>query len=214
MQPRVRSVNVAAAAGILTGAGKSTRRTGIDKRPVDGRISTGANQLTGDTICATKYHGGPDQAIYAYAEEDAQWWAAQLGRTLMPGALGENLTTTGIDLTNAVIGSRWTVGSTVLEVSCPRVPCRTLQAFWNVPRLMKTFTQACRPGAYFRIHTPGELGAGDEMTVVHVPAHGVTIEETFRALSGDRLLAARLLEAPELPAKIHRLAGKWLAAVE
>lgn len=214
MQPRVRSVNVAAVAGILTGAGTSTRRTGIDKRPVDGRISTGANQLTGDTICATKYHGGPDQAIYAYAEEDARWWAAQLERTLAPGAFGENLTTTGIDLTKAVIGSRWTVGSTVLEVSCPRVPCRTLQAFWNVPRLMKTFTQACRPGAYFRIRTPGELGAGDEITVVHVPAHGVTIEETFRALSGERSLAARLLEAPELPVKIHQLAGKWLAAVE
>ncbi len=214
MQPRVRSVNIATAAVTLTGVGRSTRRTGIDKRPVEGRILTGVNQLAGDTICETKYHGGPDQAIYAYAEEDARWWAPQLGRTLAPGAFGENLTTIGVDLTNAVIGSRWTVGSTVLELSCPRIPCRTLQAFWNVPRLMKTFTHACRPGAYFRIHTPGELGADDEIRVVHVPAHGVTIAETFRALSGERSLAARLLEAPELPAKTHRLARKWLAAAE
>lgn len=214
MQPRVRSVNVATAAGVVPGRGRnSVRRTGIDKHPVAGRISTDLHQLAGDTICERKYHGGPDQAIYAYAEEDARWWAAQLERTMAPGVFGENLTTIGIDLTNAVIGSRWTVGTTVLEVSGPRVPCRTLQAFWNVPRLMKTFTQAGRPGAYLRIHSPGELGAGDEIAVAHVPAHGVTIAETFRALSGDRSLAARLLEAPELSAKVRRLADKWLVTV-
>lgn len=213
MSPRVLSVNVATDAEVITGIGKkSSRRTGIDKRPVAGRIATGRDQLVGDNICDTKYHGGPDQAVYAYADEDARWWAGELGREVAAGAFGENLTTVGLDLTNAVIGSRWAVGTTVLELSCPRIPCSVFQAFWDVPRLVKWFTEVGRPGTYLRIHTPGDIGAGDEIDVVHAPEHGVTISETFRALTGDRSLAARLLEAPELPAESHRLARKWLGA--
>jgi MOSC domain-containing protein YiiM len=186
--------------------------TGIDKRPANGPVRTGANVLVGDTICDHADHGGPDQAVYAYAREDATWWAGQLGREVTPGAFGENFSTSGLDVTGAVIGERWAIGSAVFEVSCPRIPCRTFAGFWDVPRLIKWFTAAGRPGAYLRIHQSGTVRAGAEITIVHRPAHGVTIAETFRALTGDRTLVPRLLQAPELPAKTHAKARRWLAA--
>lgn len=191
---------------------QSLPRTGIDKRPVDGPVRTGAHVLVGDTICDLKHHGGPDQAVYAYAREDAAWWAQRLGRELSCGAFGENLSTTGVDVTNAVIGERWAIGSAVFEVSCPRIPCRTFAGFWDVPDLIKQFTDEGRPGGYLRIVSPGELRAGDSIAVGSRPAHSLTIGETFRAMSGDRTLAARLLEAPQLPAPIRERARVWVAS--
>jgi MOSC domain-containing protein YiiM len=187
-------------------------RTGIDKRPASGRVRVFDHHVDGDTIGDPSVHGGPDQAVYAYAREDAAWWSAQLGRDVAPGVFGENFSTSGVDVTGAVIGERWAIGSAVLEVSCPRVPCRTFAGFWDVPNLVKWFTEVGRPGAYLRICVEGDVGAGDPIEVVHRPAHGVTLGETFRALTGDRSLARRLLEAPELPAEAHERARRWLGA--
>jgi MOSC domain-containing protein YiiM len=186
-------------------------RTGIDKRPAQRRVLLFDHHVDGDAVCDVRHHGGPDQAVYAYAREDAAWWAAGLHRAVPLGAFGENLSTEGLPMTEAVIGERWAIGDAVLEVSCPRIPCRTLAGFWDVPDMVKRFTVACRPGAYLRIRTEGQVGAGDPIDVVHRPAHGVTISETFRALTGDRSLAHRLLEAPELPAAARVRAQQWLA---
>jgi MOSC domain-containing protein YiiM len=207
---RIESVNLAA---VMTAGWKpQVGRTGIDKRPANGPVRTGDDQLVGDTICDRRHHGGPDQAVYAYATEDAAWWSQQLNRPIAAGQFGENLTTSGIDVTRAVIGERWAVGTAVLEVSCPRIPCMTFTGFWGVPDLIKRFTAAGRPGAYLRIWAPGELQAGDRIRVQHRPEHGVTIAETFRALTGEHALAERLLEAPELPVQAHATARRWLAS--
>jgi MOSC domain-containing protein YiiM len=206
------SLNLAGPDEVRTGAWTgSVGRTGIAKRPVAGAVRTGADQLDGDTICDTRNHGGPDQAVYAYAGEDAAWWSVRLDRPLPPGMFGENLTTRGVDVTDAVIGERWTIGTAVFEVRRPRIPCRVFAGYWEEPRLVKTFTRAGRPGAYLRIVVPGELRAGDPIRVGDVPGHGVTIAETFRALTGARELAGRVLTAEQLPepirAKLRRLAG-------
>ena len=203
------SVNLARV--ITPGWKRNVGRSGIDKRPVDGPVRTGADVLVGDSICDTANHGGPDQAVYAYAREDAAWWAETLGRDLAAGSFGENFSTSGVDVTHAVIGELWAIGSAVFEVSCPRLPCVTLAGFWDVPDLVKRFTVLGRPGAYLRIRQPGEVYAGDAITVHDRPAHGVTIVETFRALTGDHSLAARMLEAPQLPTEIHERARIWLA---
>ena len=184
--------------------------TGIDKRPASGRVRVFDHQVEGDSILDVAHHGGPDKAAYAYAREDAAWWAAELHRDVAPGSFGENLSTSGLDVTGAVIGERWAIGSAVFEVSCPRIPCRTFAGFWDVPRLIRWFTEVGRPGAYLRIYSEGDVGAGDAVEVVHRPAHGVTIGETFRALTGDRSLAPRLLEASELPAEAQERARVWM----
>jgi len=191
---------------------RGLERTGIDKRPVDRPVQTGADALVGDTICDTANHGGPDQAVYAYAREDAGWWSDRLGRDVPFGAFGENFSTAGLDVTNAVIGERWAIGSAVFEVSCPRIPCRTFAAFWDVRDLVKQFTVAGRPGAYLRIWQAGEVSAGNGVRIEHRPSHGVTILDTFRALTGDRTLASRLLQAPQLPTEVHERAQRWLAS--
>jgi MOSC domain-containing protein YiiM len=190
--------------------GAELGHTAIDKQPVTARVAAGRLGLAGDQQANTKHHGGVDQAVYAYAREDLDWWAAELGRPLRPGQFGENLTTAGVDVTGAVIGERWRVGSTVLEVSRPRIPCTVFQAWLGEPKWVRRFTDQGWPGAYLRVLDEGELGAGDPIVVEHRPAHGVTIGETFRALTGDRSLAPRLLEAPELPAALHDRVRTWL----
>lgn len=155
--------------------------TGIDKRPVAHRVRLFDNHVDGDTIVDRKHHGGPHKAVYAYAREDAVWWEAEIGRALAGGAFGENLTTSGIDINEALIGERWSVGSALLEISEPRIPCRVFAGFWDRPQLVKEFTAAARPGTYLRIIEEGQVGAGDGIDVVHRPAHGVTVALAFAA---------------------------------
>jgi len=184
--------------------------TAIDKRPVSGRVRVHRLGVAGDRQYDTRHHGGVDQAVYAYAVEDAAWWAGDLDRVIGPGAFGENLTTEGLDVTGAVIGERWAVGTAVLQVCCPRIPCRTFQGYWGVQQLVKRFTAHGAPGAYLRVVTEGELDAGDRIDVVERPEHGLTIGETFRALTGERALVPKLLTAPELPAETAHWATKVL----
>lgn len=203
------SVNVGA---IVAGdwAGR-LRRTAIDKRPVPGRIAVREDRVGSDEQADKPDHGGPDKAVYAYAREDAAWWERELGMDLWAGAFGENLTTAGLDVTGAVIGERWRIGTTVLEVSEPRIPCRVFAGFWQVPDLVKRFTVAGMPGAYLRIATPGELGAGDEVVVLHRPDHGLTVGEVFGVRAGERDQVRKLLDAPQLPPAWHDWARRILA---
>jgi len=142
-----------------------------------------------------KWHGGEGQALYAYAQEDADWWAAELERDLPAGRFGENLRTSGIDLTGALLGERWRIGGVLVEVTAPRTPCAKLQAHWGVPRLIKRFTERGASGAYLRVLETGDLGAGDVIEVVERPDHDVTIGMTFRAFTTERHLLADLAPA-------------------
>lgn len=187
------------------------RRTAIDKRPVAGRVPVRDDRVGADEQADKPDHGGPDKAVYAYATEDATWWERELERELWPGAFGENLTTRGLDVTGARIGERWAIGSCVLEVSEPRIPCRVFANFWDVPDLVRRFTQAAMPGAYLRIVIPGDIGAGDEVRVVARPAHQLTVGLAFRARMLDRSLVPELLTAPQLPPPWHAWARQVLA---
>jgi MOSC domain-containing protein YiiM len=170
--------------------------TAIDKRPATTRVAVrtpadGEVALDGDQVVDVAHHGGRDQAVYAYAVEDRDWWAAELGRDLGPGSFGQNLDTEGVDVTGAVIGERWQVGTdgVVLEVSSPRIPCRTFQGFMDEPHWIKRFTEHGAPGAYLRVVSEGSVGAGDTVTVLGRPDHGVTIGDVFRLrdTAADRL---------------------------
>ena len=195
---RIESVNVVHA--LVPDNRGDLDQTAIDKRPIDGRVSVTAPGpagagLTGDQVYDGRHHGGPDQAVYAYAVEDRDWWAAELGRELAPGSFGQNLDTTGVEVTGAVIGEHWQVGEDglVLEVSCPRIPCTTFQGFLDEPHWVKRFTEHGAPGAYLRVVSPGTVGAGDSIVVVDRPAHGVTIGEVFRPRETDAARLERLL---------------------
>lgn len=188
-------------------------RSGIDKRPVAGRVAVGTRGLDGDVQVNRRHHGGEGQAVYAYAQEDADWWAAELGRNLPPGRFGENLRTAGLDLTHAVLGERWRVGTALVEVTACRIPCANFERFWGVPQLVRRFTAHGASGAYLRVLETGELGAGDEVRVVERPGHGVTTGLLFRATTTQKarlpeiapaLAYLPLKDQPKVAAKIER----------
>jgi MOSC domain-containing protein YiiM len=161
---------------------KETGFTAIDKRPQDRRVPVGELGLEGDRVCDTKNHGGPDQAVYAYAEEDALWWSEQLGREMTTGLFGENLRTDGLDISNALIGEVWRIGDEVeVMVRAPRIPCITFQHRMQVKSWVKRFHQAGRPGTYLKVLRTGTIGAGDSITVVSRPDHQVTVADMFAA---------------------------------
>lgn len=203
---KVLSVNVTAI--VHEGAWTGTEgRTGIDKRPTESAVRFENDGVAGDVVVDRKHHGGYDKAVYAYSREDSDWWEKEIGRPISNGAFGENLTTQGIDVNQAVIGERWQVGSVILEVSEPRIPCRVFAGFWDRPTLIKDFTAALKSGAYLRIIKEGEISANDEIKVISRPEHGVTITDVFAAKSGERGKIAQLKQAEQLSDSYK----EWLA---
>ncbi|HEX6312816.1 MAG TPA: MOSC domain-containing protein [Acidimicrobiia bacterium] len=190
------SVNVGRARPVQRNGKPAT--TAIWKQPVAGRVAARGVNLAGDEQADRSVHGGPSKAVYAYASEDTAWWEQELGRELGAGAFGENLTTTGIELSSAVIGEHWQVGSAVLAVTEPRLPCWKLGVRFGDPGMVRRFTRAQRSGAYLGIVAEGDLGAGDEIRVVERPAHGATVGDIWRIYHRDRARAASLLEVAEL----------------
>lgn len=182
--------------------------TGIDKRPVAGPVlvrapgpkGTAGSGVVGDTVCDWRHHGGDYQAVYAYAREDLDLWADELGRELSGGVFGENLTTLGVDVTEAVLGEHWRIGDDlVLEVSCPRIPCNTFATWLGERGWIKRFTKLAKPGAYLRVVEPGEISAGDPVEVVDRPDHGVTVGLSFRAFTLEPGLLPRMVDVEALP---------------
>src|ERR1044071_4703313 len=183
-------------------------KSAIWKSPVVGRITARGVNLAGDDQADRKAHGGPDKAVYAYAVEDLRWWELEVGRSLAYGELGENLTTAGVEVNTALVGERWEIGTTVLEVSEPRIPCWRLGVRMNDKMFPRRFSEAVRPGAYLRIVVEGDVGAGDEIRVVERPEHELTIRDVFRIYTRDRDEAERLLAVPRMSESWKRWAEK------
>ena len=185
-------------------------KSAIWKSPVAGRIAARGVNLEGDEQADREAHGGFDKAIYAYAIEDMRLWEQKLGRSLQYGEFGENLTTRGVDVNDALVGERWEIGTTVLEVSEPRVPCWRLGVRMNDQMFVRRFTEALRPGAYLRIVVEGNLEAGDEIRVVDKPDHNLTIRDVFRIYTRDRDDAGRLVAIPQISESWRKWAESWL----
>ncbi len=193
---RLESINVGRNETIAHG--NKSMATGICKRPVDGPVLITEEGIPGDAIVATKVHGGPDQAIYAYSADDYDWWAETTGRDYPPGIFGENLTIRDLP-TDLRIGDRLLIGEVVLEATAPRIPCDTLSTRMEDRGFGLAFRQAERPGIYFRVLNEGEIRAGDAVTLVESHFCEVTIVELFRhryRLRHDPDDLRRYLEAP------------------
>jgi MOSC domain-containing protein YiiM len=193
--------------------GGRTGRTAIDKRPVGGEVAVGPLGLAGDEYADKANHGGLDQAVYAYAREDLDWWTEQLSRELRNGIFGENVTTGGIDISAAPIGQAWRMGTVVVQVTAPRIPCVTFKSWLDEPHWVKRFAAAGRPGAYLRVLTPGVVQAGDELTVVSTPSQVVTVAEAMRAFYGDHTIMRRLLTVEGRGSKWDEIAADMLTGV-
>ena len=179
--------------------------TGIDKRPAErievfapGPKAGGAGSgVRGDFIGDRRHHGGDAQAVYAASRADLDHFQEVLGRPLSSGWMGENLTVTGLAPDQAIVGERWQVGAALLQVTCPRIPCRTFQGHAGREHWIGEFTRTGRCGTYLSVLRPGEIRPGDPIEVVSVPDHGVCIQDLFWALTIRPELAATVLSARE-----------------
>lgn len=202
---RILSVNVGAPRDDLGGYGKPT---GHDKRPVaaitvsdpgprtlDGPRSSG---VEGDFVGDRKNHGGTHKAVYAVGVEDLDLWGRRLGLELAPGWMGENLTTQGWDLNASIVGECWAIGDVLLQVSVPRIPCRTFQRVVGRPGWIKEFTAQGGAGTYLRVLRPGTITPAMAVRRLEVPSHGVTMRELFWARTTRPDLAERVLSAGDL----------------
>jgi MOSC domain-containing protein YiiM len=204
MSGRVHSVNVGGVRSVEHGG--EMIATGIFKEPVAGRVPLRGVNLLGDDQADRSAHGGPFQAVYAYAREDYDWWRKELGRDLPPGQFGENLTTSGIDVSSALVGERWRVGTAVIQVTTPRVPCYKLAMKMQDPKFIKRFAAALRPGSYFSVVEEGAMAQDDAIEIVSRPDHALTISRMAKIFLFDRDSLRELL-VPELP-------ESWKAWVE
>ncbi|GAA2032182.1 hypothetical protein GCM10009839_35350 [Catenulispora yoronensis] len=189
------------------------RQTAIFKDPVPGRVKIADHHVEGDRQADQVNHAGVHKAVYAYAREDLDFWAEELGRDIEDGFVGENLTIVGYDVSHAVIGEHWRLGSVEFEVAQPRIPCWKLGVRAGDPAMTRRFEKALRPGAYLRVVTEGDVGAGDELEVLSRPAHGFTLFDSARIFHRDRGEANALLEIEELAPPLKKWAAKRLGLI-
>jgi MOSC domain-containing protein YiiM len=215
---RIVSVNLAQAEELAFGRQAIT--TGIRKRPVTNNVRINHRAVGTDTICDTENHGGPDQAVYVYSVDDYRWWGEQLGREVMPGTFGENLTISGLD-TELYIGDRLLIGDVVLEATSPRIPCATLAAVMQDRNFGIKFRRAERPGTYFRVMNEGDVKVGDPVVLVETSQREVSVVELFRfafELSHNEQDMQRFLDAPiaaRMRAKVEsRLPAEGLSSTD
>jgi MOSC domain-containing protein YiiM len=196
----------------------SLRRTAIAKTQIPGPVDVRYLGIAGDEVADTKDHGGIYQAVYAFAREDLDIWSSRLSSPLPNGMFGENLTTEGIDVNEAVVGEQWRVGTAVVQVASVRIPCAVFQNYlresgYDSDKWIKRFTQEARPGPYLQVVSEGQVAAGDAIEVVRRPEHGVTVATMFKALTTDRHLLPSLLDAgddliPEARASVEAYASR------
>jgi MOSC domain-containing protein YiiM len=178
-----------------------TVMTGIFKEPVAGRVKLHTLGLAGDAQVDLENHGGIYKAVYSYPFEHYDYWSRELGRNDFAfGQFGENLTITGLTEEQVNIGDMFRVGTALLEVTQPRVPCFKLAHKMNLPDFPKRFTQSGRFGFYQRVLVAGEVGAGDAFERVKTDPRGVTVREMMRLMHIDRQDFQLMEKAVGIPA--------------
>jgi len=210
------SINIGQKQTLLNGTRLET--TGIFKSSSSQPVMVTKLGLSGDFICDEKNHGGADQAVYVYGGTDYAWWSAELGRELIPGTFGENLTIDDLESAGFSIGDRLLFGEVILEVTAPRIPCSTLASRMADPFFVKKYRQAERPGLYCRVIQPGVLQVGAQVGVEKWSGETLSVLEMFQnyyVKDKSEQMLRRQLKAPicirsrtELENELQRLLEK------
>ena len=160
--------------------GNKLETTGIYKLPTPEPVHISSLGIKEDFIASKKHHGGPDQAMYVYGTTDYDWWSTELGRDLYPGTFGENLDITELESSQFNIGDRLLIGSVILEITAPRIPCGTLAARMEDPQFVKRFRHAERPGFYCRVIQEGTIEMGNDVKIERYEKETVSVIQIFR----------------------------------
>lgn len=175
-----RVLAVCLSTGHAVTVGARSYQTGIQKTPVLGARQITVNGLAGDVRVEPRKYGEPNHAVHAYPHEHYAHWEGLLDRAPMPmGQLGENLTTRGLLETDLCVGDHLRFGTAVLEATQPRIPCRKLNVRMGT-RFAGAFLRSARVGVFFRVVEPGEVEAGDAITLLQRVPGAPTIDQMFR----------------------------------
>jgi MOSC domain-containing protein YiiM len=192
-------------------------KTGIFKTPVDVRVDVGFEGILLDVQVDRKNHGGADKALYAYSYENLCFWAADRGDAVYPpGHMGENLTIEDLDDHAIHLGDRFRIGTTLLEVTQPRVPCFKLGVRMGDGKFVGQFLKSGRTGFYLRVLEAGELGSGDRVERISIDPARVSIPDAMKAilpLPDQKKWISKVLEVSALSAAwredlLDRLEGR------
>lgn len=190
-------------------------RSAIWKEPVAGPVEVRAVNLSGDEQADRRVHGGVHKAVYAYAAEDYAWWSDRLGIEIAPATFGENLTVAGFDLREAWVGERWRIGTCLLEVSEPRMPCFKLGMRMGTADFVELFGIVGRHGTYLRIIEEGTVEAGDPVEVVSRPREQLSVGQLAASRhSDDTELLERVASHPHVPPNWAKAARKALGRAD
>lgn len=180
-----------------------TFKTGIFKQPISGPVVLRALNLDGDRQADLAVHGGPNKAVYGYPSEHYEFWQEQLGATQLPwGMFGENFSTEGVFENDLHIGDRFSIGTAIIVVRQPRIPCYKLAAKFHRSDILARFLDSGRSGFYFSVEQEGTVEAGNEFTVLSRDPDGITIAEMNRLFAHDmhnRELFEKALQTSALP---------------
>lgn len=174
----------------------ATINTGIFKQPVQGPIPLRTLNLDGDRQADLSVHGGPNKAVYAYPAEHYPYWRKELPEADLPwGAFGENFTTTGIFEDDLHVGDRLQVGSSILMVRQPRMPCYKLAAKFQRDDMIRRFLVSGRSGFYFSVEQEGTVAAEDSFELLTRNRDGITISEMNRLFVREKYNQSLLRKA-------------------
>jgi MOSC domain-containing protein YiiM len=180
--------------------------TGIFKEPVNGAVPANRLTLEGDRQVDLRFHGGEHKAIYAYPFEHFAWWAEQLERTdLTPGQFGENFTTEGLLETNVHIGDQFRIGTVLVEVTQPRVPCFKLGMKMGDAQFVKRFLHSERSGFYLRVLEEGEVRTGDSIERVQSHPEAISVQYIHHLYFQDSLNKTEIKRA----LSVEALSKEW-----
>jgi MOSC domain-containing protein YiiM len=212
--PRLVSLNVALPR--LTVYKGQTINTGIFKQPVTGPVSLRMLNLDGDRQADLSVHGGPFKAVYGYPSEHYAFWKRELPDADFPwGMFGENFTTEGLFEGDLHIGDRLQVGTAILMVRQPRLPCFKLAAKFRRDDILERFLDSGLSGFYFSVEKEGIVTVGDSIAFLSRDRKGITIAETNRVYAHDRYnreLLEKAIATPALPEEFRDYYAQRLAA--
>ncbi len=157
-----------------------TEQTGIFKSSIDRPVQITKLGLEDDVIVSKKHHGGPDQAVYIYGMADYVWWSNELGKEVAPGTFGDNLTISELESAQFNIGDYLHIGEITLQITAPRIPCKTFAARMEDSQWVKKFRKAERPGLYCRVIKEGIVKAGDLVSIEKYTDETISILEMYR----------------------------------
>ncbi|AWF83471.1 MOSC domain-containing protein [Microbulbifer sp. A4B17] len=182
--------------------------TGIFKKPLQGKVYVGKRNINGDEQADLKHHGGIDMAVYAFSYDHYPYWEKLLGRNdLKYGIFGENLTVKGLVEEKTFIGDQFRIGSSILEVSQPRIPCFKLAMALDDDSAPKLFTSSFNTGVYFRVIEEGHITKDDLFKKIMQPPNSVSVRSLFRAMYDKAYIEAG--QVLEVASQLTTLSQEW-----